>query len=58
MDSSVVSWFVVFVREPPLPKFKSASKDCNVFAYYYLHNFNYYVRICVYVILCMAFFRA
>ena len=37
MDSSVVGRFVVFVREPPLPNFKSASKDCNVFAYYYLH---------------------
>lgn len=37
MDSSVVGWFVVFVREPPLPNFKSASKDCNVFAYYYFH---------------------
>lgn len=37
MDSSVVGWLVVFVREPPLPDFKSASKDCNVFAYYYFH---------------------
>lgn len=37
MDSSVVGWLVVFVREPPLPDFKSASKNCNVFAYYYFH---------------------
>lgn len=39
MYSSVVGWLVVFVREPPLPNFKSGSKDCNVFAYYYFHIF-------------------
>lgn len=47
MDSSVVLWVISFGRKPPLPILKSASEDCNVFAYDYFHDFVILLRICV-----------
>ena len=51
VDSSVVLWVISFGRKPPLPIFKSASEDCNVFAYDYFHDFVIYYAFAYIIIL-------